>query len=131
MLELGFGPGHCLERIAKKVGKTGKAYGIDISSGMLKVTKKRLEKAGLAERAELYCGDATKLPYEDNKFDAAFMSFTLELFDTPEIPKVLSEIKRVLKPNGRLGVVSMSKENEESRLLKLYEWLHKKLPKIC
>lgn len=57
------------------------------------------------------------------------MSFTLELFDTPEIPKVLDEIKRVIKPNGRIVVVSMSKENGEPKLLKLYEWVHKKFPK--
>ena len=69
------------------------------------------------------------MPYEDNKFDAVFMSFTLELFDTPEIPKLLGEIKRVLKTNGRLGVVSMSKENGDSKLLRLYEWLHEKFPR--
>jgi len=129
VLEIGFGPGHCLKRIAESVGQTGKAYGIDISSGMLKVTKRRLHKVGLADRAELYCGDATSLPYGDNAFDAVFTSFTLELFDTPEIPKVLYEIKRVLKPGGRLGVASMSKENGQSKLLRLYEWTHMKWPK--
>jgi demethylmenaquinone methyltransferase/2-methoxy-6-polyprenyl-1,4-benzoquinol methylase len=71
------------------------------------------------------------MPCEDNKFDAVFMSFTLELFDTPEIPKVLNEIKRVLKPKGRLGVVSMSKEDGDSILLRLYEWTHKKFPQYA
>lgn len=129
ILEIGFGTGHCLKQIAKSVGETGKAYGIDISSGMLEITKKRLEKADLINRAELYCGDALEMPYENNKFNAVFMSFTLELFDTPEIPKVLNEIKRVLKLNGRLGVVGMSKNNRDSILLRLYEWMHKKIPR--
>ena len=129
VLEIGFGTGHCLKRIAKSVGKSGKAYGIDISAGMLEVTKRKLERARLMDRAELYCGDAASLPYDDNTFDAVFMSFTLELFDTPEIPKVLAEVKRVLKPKGRLGVASMSKENGESKLLRLYEWVHRKWPK--
>ena len=129
VLEIGFGPGHCLKRIAESVGHKGKAYGIDISRGMLEVTKRRLEKAQLINRVELYCGDAAKLPYDENTFDAAFTSFTLELFDTPEIPKVLEEVKRVLRPAGRLGVVSMSKEDGESTLLKLYEWAHEKWPK--
>jgi demethylmenaquinone methyltransferase/2-methoxy-6-polyprenyl-1,4-benzoquinol methylase len=57
------------------------------------------------------------------------MSFTLELFDTPEIGKVLEEVKRVLKSRGRLGVVSMSKEDGESKLVRLYEWVHKKWPR--
>jgi demethylmenaquinone methyltransferase/2-methoxy-6-polyprenyl-1,4-benzoquinol methylase len=98
---------------------------------MMEITKKRLEKAGLAERAELYCGDAASLPFADNTFDAVFMSFTLELFDTPEIPKVLEQIKRVLKPGGRLGVASLSKEDGESIFLRLYEWAHHKWPKYA
>ncbi|MBA7629965.1 Demethylmenaquinone methyltransferase [subsurface metagenome] len=129
VLEIGFGTGHCLKRIAESVGQTGKVCGIDISSGMIGVTEKRLEKAGLAERVKLYCGDAASLPFDDNAFDVVFMSFTLELFDTPEIPKVLEHIKRVLKPGGRLGVASMSKENGKSIFLRLYEWIHNKWPK--
>ena len=43
VLEIGFGSGHCLTRIAQSVGHTGKAYGIDISSGMLQVTRRRLK----------------------------------------------------------------------------------------
>jgi len=131
VLEIGFGTGHCLKRIAESIGQTGKVYGIDISSAMMGITKKRLEKAGLAERAELYCGDAASLPFADNTFDAVFMSFTLELFDTPEIPKVLEQIKRVLKPGGRLGVASLSKEDGESIFLRLYEWVHHKWPKYA
>jgi len=128
-LEIGFGTGYCLERIAQSVGQTGKAYGIDISSGMLELTKRKLEKTKLRDRVELYCGDAVNLPYDDDTFDVAFMSFTLELFDTPEIPRVLEEVRRVLRPEGRLGVVSLSKENGSSALLRLYEWAHKKWPK--
>ena len=129
VLEIGFGSGHCFRQIAQSVGKSGKAYGIDISTGMLEVTKRKLERAQLMDRAELHCGDAASLPYDDDTFDGVFMSFTLELFDTPEIPKVLEEIKRVLKPGGRLAVASMSKEDGESMLVRLYEWVHKKWPK--
>ncbi|RLC62453.1 MAG: hypothetical protein DRI01_06845 [Chloroflexi bacterium] len=46
VLKIGFGTGHCLKRIAECVGQTGKVYGIGISSGMIGMTKKRLEKAG-------------------------------------------------------------------------------------
>ncbi len=129
VLEIGFGPGHCMRRLAESVGRTGKVYGVDISSGMLEVTRRRLDKARLIDRVELYCGDASSLPYDDNTFDAAFMSFTLELFDTPEIPRLLEEVKRVLKPKGRIAVASMSKENGKSLLLRLYEWAHRKWPK--
>lgn len=129
VLEIGFGTGRCLERIAEQVGPKGKAYGIDISSGMLAVTRRRLERAGIGDRVELHCGDAVALPYQANIFDAVFMSFTLELFDTPEIPPVLHEVNRVLRVGGRLGVASMSKENGRSLLLRLYEWAHNRWPK--
>lgn len=129
VLEIGFGTGQSIKQMANLVGETGKIYGIDISSGMLKVAEKRLKKADLLNRVELKCGDAVTLPYQVDKFDAVFMSFTLELFDTPEIPVVLNEIKRVLKPGGRFGIVSMSKGNKPSRIVRLYEWTHRKFPK--
>ena len=128
VLEIGFGTGRGLKQMAEAVGEAGRVYGIDISSGMLRTSRRRLEKAGLADRVELTCQDAMQMPYADNALDAVFTSFTLELFDTPEIPRVLAEIMRVLKPAGRLGVVSMSKANGASTLLRLYEWLHRKFP---
>jgi len=89
VLEVGFGTGYSLKEIANSVGQEGKVYGIDITPEMLKITKKRLKKAGLLDRAELYEGDARRMPFEDSKFDAVYMASTLELFATPDIPKVL------------------------------------------
>ena len=129
VLEIGFGTGYCLKLMADLVGRGRKVCGIDISSSMIQKTKTRLEKAGLTRRAELCCADATCLPFDDNSFDAVLMSFVLEVMDTPEIPRVLEETKRVLKPGGRLGVASMSKENGESIFLKVYEWIHNRWPK--
>lgn len=128
VLEIGFGTGRCLKRIAESVGREGRAYGMDISLGMSNVTWRRIKEAGLMERTCLCCGDAASLPYGDRVFGAVFMSFTLELFDTPEIPQVLHEIERVLKQGGRLGIVSISKENG-GNMLKLYEWAHREWPK--
>jgi demethylmenaquinone methyltransferase/2-methoxy-6-polyprenyl-1,4-benzoquinol methylase len=130
VLEIGFGTGHSIVKIAEKVGKKGKVFGIDISSRMKDITQRRLEKRGLADRVELHCGDAIKTPYNESIFDAVFMSFVLELFDTPEITMVLKEINRIIKPGGRLGVVSLSKENGNSRMLKAYEWIHIHFTKI-
>jgi len=129
ILEIGFGTGYCLKLITECVGQTGKVYGIDISSGMMEMTKKRLEKAGMAKIVELIFADAACLPFDDNTFDAVFMSFALEVIDTPEIPKVLEQIRKVLKPGGRLGVASMSKENGNSVFVRFYEWIHSRWPK--
>jgi len=78
---------------------------------------------------ELINTDAVHLPFTDDFFDAIFMSFTLELFDTPEIPKIVSECYRVLKKGGRIGIVSLSKKND-ALLSRMYEWLHELFPKI-
>lgn len=128
VLEIGFGTGHCILALAQSVGNTGRVCGIDISEGMCDIARSRVKKAGLSERVRLECGDAAKLPFEANLFDAIFMSFTLELFDTPEIPTVLHECKRVLRTGGRICVVAMSKKGKASVMIKLYEWSHKKFP---
>ena len=128
VLEIGFGTGHCILSTAQSVGNTGKVYGIDISEGMFNITLAKVIDAGLSDRVKLMCGDAVKLPFESNFFDAIFMSFTLELFDTPEIPMVLQECQRVLRIGGRICVVAMSKKEKASMAIELYEYLHRKFP---
>ncbi|MGH9842107.1 MAG: class I SAM-dependent methyltransferase [Blastocatellia bacterium] len=127
-LVIGFGTGHGVLSLAQGGGDTGKVYGIDISEGMLEVARERVLDVGLAERVELQCGDATALPVGAEFFDAVFMSFTLELFDTPEIPVVLQECRRVLKVGGRLCIVAMARQGKERLMVKLYEWAHRKMP---
>jgi ubiquinone/menaquinone biosynthesis C-methylase UbiE len=126
VLEIGFGTGHSLLALARRVGVTGKVYGVDLSDGMFQVASGRLSKNGISNRVELQCGDATQLPFPDNFFDAVFMSFVLELFDTPELPLVMHECRRVLGEAGRIGVVVLSKK--EWITVRLYEWFHMRFP---
>jgi ubiquinone/menaquinone biosynthesis C-methylase UbiE len=132
-LDIGFGTGHAVLAMAQSVGEKGKMYGIDISDRMLRITAGRVEKAGMSQRVALQREDAAYLPYKDGFFDAAFMSFTLELFDTPEIPKVLQQCRRVLKGGGRLCVVSLARkplgeDEKEPWAIWLYELAHRVFP---
>jgi demethylmenaquinone methyltransferase/2-methoxy-6-polyprenyl-1,4-benzoquinol methylase len=130
ILEIGFGTGHSLAEVARAVGPDGRVFGVDISDAMVALTSELLQRDSLANRVELICGDAARLPCEDNSLDGIFTSFTLELFDTPEIPKVLAEWKRVLKPGGRLAVAALSKEGKQGFVMKAYEWTHKHFPNL-
>jgi ubiquinone/menaquinone biosynthesis C-methylase UbiE len=125
VLEIGSGTGKALVKLFQR---TEKVYGLDLSPGMLQVARGRLAKAGLAGKVHLLSGDGATLPYSDQSFSALFMSFTLELFDTPEIPRVLAECHRVLQPDGRLGVVAMLKTDHPGHMVRLYEWFHKHFP---
>ena len=98
---------------------------------MTEVSRKKLEKAGLDDKVELICGDILDMSFPENKFDCVYMSFTLELFDSTEIPEVLDKVKKVLKPGGRLLLISMSKENGNSIMIRIYEWMHKKFPRFA
>lgn len=129
ILEIGFGTGHCLVALAKAVGSEGRVLGVDISDGMLAIARERLQKEGLSERVELHLGDAANLNFiEAGSLDGVFMSFTLELFDNPEIPRVLQECQRMLRNGGRLAVVSMTKTNPPGLAVRMYEWFHDHMP---
>ena len=128
LLELGCGAGGALVVLVRAVGSAGRVAGLDLSPTMIGLAAARLRRAGLAERAELVVADATSVPFADASFDAVFMSFTLELFDTPEIPLVLAECGRVLRPGGRIGVVSLSRAAPVRWPTRLYERLHDRFP---
>ena len=78
----------------------------------------------------LHRGSALHLPYATGSFDAVFSSFMLDLIDTPDIAGVLDEMQRVLKPGGRVGLVSMSKACAGNVVVKVYERFHRWLPKL-
>lgn len=128
VLEIGYGTGHILQAMTQLVGEEGWVFGLDISTGMSRVARQRLASAGVYSSVQLVCGDAGWLPFASGKLDAVFLSFTLELFDTPEIPLALEACRRILKPGGRLCVVSLSKEGGNTLPVRLYAWAHRKFP---
>jgi len=124
VLEIGFGTGHALVRIAQAAGRS---YGVELSPGMLAVARRRVARAGLSRAVQPALADAMRLPFVAGVFDALLMSFTLELFDTPDIPVVLAECRRVLRPGGRLGVVALAQGGGPA--VRLYEWAHRRFPR--
>jgi ubiquinone/menaquinone biosynthesis C-methylase UbiE len=133
VVEIGFGTGNEVLDLAERVGASGRVAGIDVSSGMLAVAQRKIAQKKPQAPIDLRVGDARKLPFDDGAFDAAYSSFTLELFADEDIPVVLAEVKRVLKPGGRIGVVSMAEVKagqKASALEKTYIWMHRHFPHI-
>lgn len=81
--------------------------GIDISEGMLKVGKEKMKEKGVDHIIDLQLGDSENLPFDDNTFDAYTVGFGVRNFENLE--KGLSEMLRVLKPNGKAVVLEFSK----------------------
>jgi demethylmenaquinone methyltransferase/2-methoxy-6-polyprenyl-1,4-benzoquinol methylase len=129
VLEIGFGTGHGILSMAESVGPYGKVDGVDLSPGMVSVARKRIMDAGISERVNLQTGDAITVPLQSDYYDAVFMSFVLELFDTPEIPEVLQRSYDSLRAGGRICVVALSK-GEGGRAVQLYELGHRRFPTL-
>lgn len=132
VLDVGIGTGWVLERIVPLVGTKNITYGVDFSVGMKKVALNNLKKRGYDLSVELTTACAQDMPYVDNFFDVVFASFIIDLLPVQEISKTLKEIYRVLKPGGRLIVVSMTKNGTGVHRCAryLYEWMYDKWPTI-
>jgi demethylmenaquinone methyltransferase/2-methoxy-6-polyprenyl-1,4-benzoquinol methylase len=133
VLDVGYGTGSAVIELARHAGNTGKVYGVDISPGMQRVAQKKVAAANVPASVQLDVGSALKMTYADGMFDAVYTSFTLELFPDDDIPVVLAECKRVLRPGGRLGVVAMASVlagDKDSALEKTYKWTHRHFPHI-
>lgn len=134
VLEIGFGTGRSLAKLAKQAGISGLVAGVELSPGMIEVAQKRMypfghkQAEGVESCAQMIRGDGIRLPFAPNSFDAVFLSFTLELFSEVEIPRVLGECRRVLKQEGRLGAVSLAKR--DTLACRLYEWGHERWPAV-
>jgi demethylmenaquinone methyltransferase/2-methoxy-6-polyprenyl-1,4-benzoquinol methylase len=127
ILEIGFGTGHAQLIIARAV-QGGLSTGMDLSEGMSRLAQNKVVKAGFTDRISLICSNTLPMPFQEEIFDGVFSSFTLELFDSPQIPLVLKECRRVLKPGGRLVIVSLSKDQPLPWMGRLYESLHTRYP---
>jgi demethylmenaquinone methyltransferase/2-methoxy-6-polyprenyl-1,4-benzoquinol methylase len=87
--------------------KPEKITGIDISDGMLDIGRKKILKAGLQNHIELLNGDSEAILFDDNSFDAVTVAFGVRNFE--HLENGLSEIKRVLRPGGKLIVLECTK----------------------
>jgi rhodanese-related sulfurtransferase/phospholipid N-methyltransferase len=120
VLDLACGEGPVAWLIAPRVRPGGRVIGVDQSEKALQTARRLVESAGVSE-IELQVGRAEALEFPGETFDAVFCQLGLEMCESPA--RVLDEIVRVLKPGGRLVVMTLG-ARERNRFLTLpYEAL--------
>ena len=104
ILDIATGTGDLAISLAKTTAK--EIVGLDISDGMLKVGRKKINTKNLDDKISMVIGDSENLPFEDDSFDAITVAFGVRNFETLE--KGLAEIYRVLKPEGIFVILETS-----------------------
>src|SRR5471030_3142893 len=101
VLDVGSGGGIDVLLSARRVGSTGKAYGLDMTDDMLALARENQRKAGV-ENVEFLKGEIESIPLPDNSVDVVISNCVINL--SADKDRVLSEAFRVLKPGGRFAV---------------------------
>jgi ubiquinone/menaquinone biosynthesis C-methylase UbiE len=114
VLEIGFGHGRWLRRLAKRVPR-GFVAGVDPSARLVERAARRHRRAIARERIALQRGSAASLPFEPARFDRVLSAHTLYFW--PDVEAGLREILRVLRPGGRLVLVFLAADESPGERL--------------
>ena len=109
MLEVAVGTGILFSKLAQTNGLK-RCVGIEPSQAMLSRARRRLASQ-MQERTALCRADARQMPFTAESFDVIMNCYMLDLIPESDIPKVLREFRRILKPTGRLVLLVMARQN--------------------
>lgn len=113
-------------KLVDKVGVRGRVVGLDITLAMLKHGQKNVNARGSSPRISLVCASAMDMPFVERVFDIVICGLGMHHMD---VPRVLSEMRRVLKDNGALsiaavGALSFWKPLWVKAIVRIITWLY-------
>lgn len=114
VLDVACGRGAVLFPVSKSVGANGRVTGVDLSGNMVKETRASVAELGL-ENVDVLEMDAEKLDFSDASFDYVLCSLSIFIFPRPSL--AIAEMRRVLKPGGRVGLTTFWRDDER------WQWL--------
>jgi len=112
VLDIATGRGAVLFPLAEAVGSQGYVTGIDLSKEMVEETRREIERRAL-QNVNVQVMDAEYLEFPNGSFELVFCSFAIFFF--PQLERALSEMKRVIKPGGRLAVSTWEPLDERGK----------------
>jgi ubiquinone/menaquinone biosynthesis C-methylase UbiE len=122
VLEVACGTGRAAVDLARAVGSTGRLDALDLTEAMLNQARAKIDKLGLSSRVHFKQGNARDLPYPDAAFDVVYNGYMFDLIPLDGFMPILREFRRVLKPDGKLVLVNMSKPDAGKTLYeRVYE----------
>ncbi len=130
IVEFGCGTGSALADLGWMVGTEGRVIGIDLAPRMVDRARERLATDGLGPWVTVHVGDGTASGLAGDYADGAFLSFVLESMDDDDRRALLAEVRRVLRPDGRLVVVALDEQEDRGPVARLYGVAHRLFPEI-
>lgn len=127
-LDVATGTGDIALEIIKQHSGNTKVTGVDFSSQMLELGRKKIANLGWQERIDLRHGDANSLPFEDNTFDGAIIAFGIR--NLPDYKRGLQEMTRVIKDNASVVILEFTNIKNRSFGKFYHLYLTKVLPLI-
>ncbi|MCK8824438.1 bifunctional demethylmenaquinone methyltransferase/2-methoxy-6-polyprenyl-1,4-benzoquinol methylase UbiE [Fuchsiella alkaliacetigena] len=125
-LDVGAGTGKLSLELAKQLDNSGEVVCMDFSENMLKKAKEDLQRSEYHDLFSFKCGDAMDIPFADNQFNAATNALVLR--NVEDISTVLKEMKRVVKPGGRVVSLDLAKPKSKVFSFFYYKYLNKFIP---
>jgi demethylmenaquinone methyltransferase/2-methoxy-6-polyprenyl-1,4-benzoquinol methylase len=122
VLDVASGTGDMAIELKRRVGEQGRVVGSDLSEGMLELARQK------APDIEFEWGNALKLPYTDNSFDAVACGFGVRNF--AELDAGLGEMVRVVRPGGRVVILEMTTPERPPLSLFFKVWFDRVVPRL-